>query len=58
VTVDVVTTEGERRVLNNLKAKSSAAEKMFDNLVDLMNNELKIERKNDTKTKEEVPAWL
>jgi hypothetical protein len=58
VTVDVVTTEGEQRVLNNLKAKSSAAEKMFDNLVDLMNNELKIERKNDTKTKEEVPAWL
>lgn len=58
VTVDVVTTEGEQRVLNNLKAKSAAAEKMFDNLVDLMNNELKIERKNDAKTKEEVPAWL
>jgi len=58
VTVDVVTTEGEQRVLNNLKAKSAAAEKMFDKLVDLMNNELKIERKNDTKTKEEVPAWL
>jgi len=58
VTVDVITTEGEQRVLSNLKAKSDAAEKMFDNLVNLMNNELKIERINEMKTKEEVPSWL
>ena len=58
VTVDVVTTEGEQRVLSNLQAKSEAAEKMFDNLVGLINNELKIERKNEMTKKESVPSWL
>jgi len=58
VTVDVITTEGEQRVLNNLKAKSVAAEKMFDNLVELMNNELEIVTKNEMTKKEVVPSWL
>jgi hypothetical protein len=58
VTVDVVTTEGEQRVLGNLQQKSEAAEVMFSNLVDLMNNEMKIEIKNEMTNKEDVPPWL
>jgi len=58
VTIDVVTTEGQSRVLANMQAKSQAAEKMFDNLVSMMNNELKIERKNEMTNKEEIPSWL
>ena len=33
VTVDVVTTEGERRVLDNLQRKAAAADRMFNKLV-------------------------
>jgi hypothetical protein len=58
VTVDVVTTEGEQRVLSNLQRKSEAAEEMFDNLVALMNDELRIERTNEMTKKEDVPSWL
>jgi len=58
VTVDVITTEGEQRVLNNLQAKSEAAEAMFDNLVKLMNNELSIVTNNEMTKTEEVPSWL
>jgi len=31
---------------------------MFDNLVSLMWNELKIQKKNEYSKKEEVPSWL
>jgi SNF2 family DNA or RNA helicase len=58
VTVDVITTEGEQRVLNNLQRKSEAAEQMFDNLVELMNNELNIVTKNEMTKNEEIPSWL
>jgi len=58
VTVDVVTTEGEQRVLSNMQAKAQAAEKMFDRLVALMSNELKIEIKNEMTKTEEIPKWL
>ena len=58
VTVDIVTTEGERRVLANLQAKAVAADRMFERLVAQMNDGMHIGR-NDTYTKrEEVPAWL
>jgi len=58
VTVDVVTTEGEQRVLANMQAKSQAAEKMFDQLVQLMANELRITKKNEMTKREEIPSWL
>ena len=58
VTVDVVTTEGEQRVLGNLQQKSKAAEVMFGNLVDLMNNEMRITTKNEMTNTEEIPSWL
>lgn len=58
VKVDVITTEGEKNVLSNLQRKQEQAESMFDNLVDMMNDELKIETKPYGVTKEEVPTWL
>jgi len=58
VVVDVVASEGEIGVLNNMNRKAKAAEKMFKNLVSLMNNELKIEKQNTYTKKEEVPSWL
>jgi hypothetical protein len=58
VNVDVVCSEGETRVLANLQRKAEAAEKMFENLVALMNNELKIVKRDTNTNKTEVPTWL
>lgn len=58
VVVDVVTTEGEQRVLHNLQRKAQAAEQMFDRLVKLMANELRIEHNNEMTNKAETPSWL
>lgn len=58
VHVDIITTEGEQRVLHNMNAKAESAEKMFSNLINLMNNELKIETPNLMTKKEELPSWL
>lgn len=58
VVVDMITTDGQESVLANLQRKSEAADKMFDNLVLMMQNELKIERKNTLTKKEKVPSWL
>ena len=58
VTVDVVTSEGEHRVMDNLNRKAEQADRMFTELVHLMQDELKIERKNIFTNKMEVPSWL
>lgn len=58
VTVDIVMTEGERRVLENLQRKSEQADVMFSNLVAEMNNAVKIDRKDEFTKREETPAWL
>lgn len=58
VTVDVIATEGEARVLSNLKRKASQAAAMFDVLVREMNNGMNIERENKHKNKLELPSWL
>jgi hypothetical protein len=58
VTVDIVTSEGEAGVLANLNRKSLQAEAMFANMVDLMNNELHIQRSNYEETSKTVPSWL
>ncbi len=56
---DIVTTEGERDVLLNLRRKSAAADNMFSSLLAEMNKALKIERvTNHYEKKEEMPAWL
>jgi hypothetical protein len=58
VTVDIVTTEGERGVMKNLQRKSLAADKMFSSLVAEMNEATKIERQVHGTIPEKVPSWL
>jgi hypothetical protein len=58
VTVDVVTSEGESRVLANMQRKSEQAESMFSHLVELMNQELSIQRREAATDATEVPKWL
>lgn len=58
VRLDVVATEGERGVFENMMRKSRNADAMFTQLVKEMNAAQKIERvRTDTK-KMEVPSWL
>jgi len=58
VKVDIITTEGEQRVIESLKSKSKSADEMFDRLVELMKDGQDIVRKDNFKKKEEVPSWL
>lgn len=58
VTVDLVATEGEAGIRENLRRKSAAADRMFTELVAHMNDALRIERGVDYQVETEVPAWL
>jgi len=58
VTVDLILTEGEKRVMQNLQRKSIAADVMFTSLVREMNNATGIIRERPETTPTEVPAWL
>jgi len=57
VTIDIVTSEGELNVLKNLQRKAANAERMFDSLVNLMNNELNLKTENQYTKKEKLPSW-
>jgi hypothetical protein len=58
VQVDIVTSEGERGVLENLQRKSAMADQMFANLIKQMHlgESVPMTRNYDKKT--EVPSWL
>lgn len=58
VEIDMITSEGEQGVMQNLQRKSEAADVMFTKLVDLMNAELRIERSKPFTKQEEIPSWL
>ena len=59
VIVDTVISDGEQRVLANLRAKSARADRMFDAVVEHMRDELAIAKQMRQFTKkEEVPSWL
>jgi hypothetical protein len=58
VYVDIVTTEGENAVSENIKRKAQDAEKMFEMLVKHMNNEISFKRNENFNHTMEVPAWL
>lgn len=58
VTVDVVTTEGERDVLKNLQRKAAQADAMFSNLVREMNSALSISRARIFPNAMDIPRWL
>ena len=55
---DIVTTQGEQSVLENLQRKSAAADKMFSMLVAEMNNAMNVDRTMRGTQSVEVPAWL
>lgn len=58
VTVDIVTTDGERRVLENLQGKARAAEAMFAHLVAAMSAALDVKRLDGFIHEPRIPAWL
>lgn len=58
VTVDIVTTEGEKSVLQNLQRKAKAADRMFSSLVEQMNNAQGLSRTTKFENQEQMPAWL
>jgi superfamily II DNA or RNA helicase len=58
VVVDLVATEGERGVKENLRRKSEAADRMFSELVAHMNEAQRIERGSRYERAVEAPTWL
>jgi helicase-like protein len=58
VVVDIVTTEGETRVLANLQRKAAQADAMFTQLVAAMRQALAVARGTYGTEPEELPAWL
>lgn len=58
VLIDIVTSEGEHAVMQNMKAKAVQAERMFTKLVDLMNEQIGIDTRTEFTKELEVPAWL
>jgi hypothetical protein len=58
VTVDVIATEGEARVLANMRSKSDRAALMFEQLVAQMNDATTINRTNLYINSTKVPQWL
>jgi len=58
VVVDMITTEGEMGVYNNIRRKAKDAAKMFDNLVKHMNDELKIEPERHNNKNINLPDWI
>jgi hypothetical protein len=58
VTVDIVTTEGERGVMRNLQRKAEQADAMFSRLVLEMNSARGIERINEHTNRMMVPSWV
>jgi hypothetical protein len=55
---DIVTTEGEKDVLQNLQRKAIAADKMFSDLIRHMNGAVNIDRSMKFSKKEGIPTWL
>lgn len=58
VSVDLVMTEGERRVMENLQRKSEAADQMFSRLVAEMNHAIGIQKSRYVRQKRNIPKWL
>ena len=58
VIVDIVTTSGGARVLDNLERKADQASRMFDALVAHMSDAMAVDRSLRYPERVEVPAWL
>ncbi len=58
VRIDIVTSEGSAGELANLKRKGAQADLMFSKLVELMNDQLSINKETIYTKKAEAPKWL
>ncbi len=58
VRVDMVLTEGDRGVLQNMQRKAAQADRMFTNLVAEMNHAIGIRSENRMTKQMEIPSWL
>lgn len=58
VVVDIVLTEGERRIMENLQRKRGQAERMFASLVSEMNHSISIDRKTYNHSPIAIPSWM
>lgn len=58
VEVDLISTEGQSRTLANLKRKEAAADRMFAQLVELMNDQLRIKRTENVRENIQQPSFL
>lgn len=58
VDADVIATEGEQRVSENLARKAAAADKMFTVLVECMNDAIQIDRSLHFTERMKIPSWL
>lgn len=58
VTVDLIYTDGGKRIMRNLEQKSQAADQMFDELVRYMNEALHVERDTYERKEIRVPKWM
>lgn len=58
VTIDIITSEGERGVLANLMRKSEQADKMFSHLVSLMGEANTFHKPETKQQKQKLPTWL
>jgi len=58
VNVHIITTEGEQRVLRNLRRKAEQSDIMFNKLSEYSNNILKISKEIQARNKEKIPSWL
>lgn len=58
VRLDVIATEGEERVLANMRSKAQKMAVMFDSLIAEMNRSVRIVAENEYTNTVEVPSWL
>lgn len=58
VTVDLITTDGEQEILQNLQRKAEQANQMFARLVEQMNHAQGLARAEEFSGSQEVPSWL
>lgn len=58
VVVDIITTEGEKMIMANVRRKAEQASRMFSSLVAEMTNALQIKRSETYNMRMEIPSWL
>lgn len=58
VKVDVIATQAQAGVLQNMQRKGESCEAMFTQLVEYMNRALELDRMSTFNTQEEIPTWL